>query len=559
MRLGLNRALRHLGRYRHIMAVLVKYGFEEIVATIRSRASLRVISRKARPSPEYRQHTRPQRLRMALEELGPTFVKFGQLLSTRPDLLPLEYVNELQLLQDQVSPVSFSKLRAQVTAELGGRLEDHFTRFEAKPLAAGSIAQVHRAVTREGRTVAVKVRRPGIVQTIRVECEILEDLARLIRSALSSDESIDPVQLVREFTEAVAKETDLANELRNLERFRRNFAGDATVHVPEPFPAHCTAGVLTMEFIRGVNVRDRVSLESAGVDANVVAERVTRFVLRQVFDFGFFHTDPHPGNLRVLAGDVVAVLDFGQVARIGRSNRQLLGELVLAIVEQDAERLVRAFQRDDMLSERTDVRRLSGEMEALLDVYHELPAKDIPFGRMMGQTFDLIRRHHVRPPEEFTLMLKSLMTIEAVAKGLNSDFRLIEYLRPYARRLRLQLMDPRLALRSAHRALQDAADLAGRLPGDIGAIAGKLRRGDFQMHVQHEHLSDLVHTLDKSSNRLSFGLIIAGLLVGSSLLVTQEGWVLGFIRLQTLGMIGYLVAAVLGLWLLVSILRSRRF
>lgn len=550
MGLGLKR-LRHVGRYRHIMAVLIKYGFEDFVAKLHRRRAA------GNGLLEYRGHTRPQRVRMALEELGPTFVKFGQLLAGRPDLLPEEYIAELSRLQDEVATGPFEPLRLELVQALGAPLEERFIEFDPVPVASGSIAQVYRAVTREGEEVAVKARRPGIAAALSAELEMIQDVAELIRSNLPAREKIDPVRLAREFAHAVRKETDLAYELRTLQRFRRNFEGDPTVYVPRDYPAYSTTGVLTMEFIHGIKPRSRQALLDADLDPNVIAERCTNFVLRQIFDFGFFHSDPHPGNFIVLKDNVVAVLDFGQVARLDRLNQELLGELVLAIVENEPDRLVHAFERQELLSDETDVRALARDMEELLDIYHSAPVKDIPFGRMMVQTFDLIRRHRVQPPSEFTLLLKSLMIIESLAKSLSPDFGLIEHLRPYARRFSLRELDPGRVLKRARTGLKDLGELLGRLPTDIGVLLRKMRRGELAMQVRHEHLDDLVRTLDKTSNRLSFALIIAGLLVGSSTLVTQKGDVLGMVHVQTLGVVGYIAAMMMGLWLLWSIIRSR--
>jgi ubiquinone biosynthesis protein len=548
----------HLRRYRHIVGVLIKYGFDEVVQVLRLRVRLKLGLRlPARPQPAPPGRTRPQALRMALEELGPTFIKLGQLLSTRPDVLPADYIRQLEQLQDQVAPVEFEKVRQDIQKRLGGGLEEFFSRFDPVPLAAGSIAIVYRARTREGDEVAVKVLRPGVEGVLRTECEILQDLAGLIKSGLPRDQTIDPVQMAREFTAAVTKEVDLANELRNLQRFGRNFADNPTVHVAKAYPAYCRPGVLTMELIQGVKPTDRAAVAAAGLDPKVIARNGANFVLRQVFDFGLFHTDPHPGNLLVLPGNVLAPLDFGQIAHLGSADRALLGELVLAIVEGDADRLLRVFARSDMLSEGTRTRDLARDLEEALDVYHSLPLGEIPFGQMLSGTFDIIRRHRVRPPAEFVMMLKSMMTIESLGTALDADFRLIQHLRPYARRLTLRQYSPLRLWRRTRSALDDAAALADRLPEDLSAILGKFKRGQFQLHLHHEHLESLIHILDRTSNRVSFALIIAGLVVGSSLLVPQPGTVLGLVSLQTLGVLGYLTAAILGLWLLASIIRGR--
>ena len=548
--------MQHLRRYQHIGGVLVKYGLDELAVGLRQRVSWRALFRRP-AAPETR--TRPERFRLALQELGPTFIKLGQLLSTRPDLVGPDYIFELEKLQDQVPPVGFDLIRQQIELHLGRPLEQLFAQFDPVPVAAASIAQVHKAVLHSGEVVAVKIRRPGIAQTIRTECEILEGLSGVLGPAFSeAGDEMEPREFVHEFTEAVMKEVDLTNELSNLRQFARSFEKDPTVHIVKAYEPYCSQEVLTMEFIDGIKPTRPEVLQAAGLDCPLIARRGADFVLRQIFDFGFFHTDPHPGNLFILKDNVIAPIDFGQAARLTQTDRRLLGDFIMAIVDLDAGRLVRAFARADMVNSQTNHAHLQRDLEKLLEVYHSLPIGEIPFTEMASETFNLIRKHHVRPPVEFTMMLKSMMTIENLAISLDPAYRLIEQLRPFAHKINLEQLSPSRLLRGTMHAARDAADLAANLPDDVNVILDKIKQGLFQVHIQHEHLDDLVQTMDKSSNRISFSLVIAGLLVASSFLVPQDKVLLGILNLHTLGILGYVLATFLGLWLLIGIMRSRR-
>jgi ubiquinone biosynthesis protein len=552
--------VEHLRFYNRVLGVLTKYGFEEFSAAVGEHLHLGRKALRGKGESGGNGQTRAERARMALEELGPTFVKLGQLLSTRPDLVPAEYCAEFERLQDRVAPVRFELIRVEIEQELGAPIAERFTEFDPHAFAAGSIAQLHRAVTREGQEVAVKVRRPGIVAALRGECEMLERLAGMVKARMAKQDTVDPVMIVREFSRAVQKEADLAGERRNILRFHRNFEGDPTVHIPRVYEDYCSRGVLTMEYIRGVKPTDKAAVQAAGLDPRAIAERGVDFVLRQLLEFAFFQADPHPGNLFVMAGNVLAPIDFGQVARMGEVGKVLFGEFAHCILEMNAAPMVRAFGRLDMMEEDCNVAELQRDLDDLLEMFHDLPVREMPFGTMVRQTFEIFRRHRLRPPAEFTLMLKAMMTIESLAVSLDSDFRLVERLRPYAQRLGLQEVSPRRMWRRARQSLLEALALAGDLPGDVRTILRSFRRGKVMVHVHHEHLESLVRTLDKSSDRVSFALIIAGLLVGSSFLVTQkeDTVLLGLIRVQTLGVIGYVVATVLGLGLLVSIFRERK-
>ncbi len=553
--------LQRVRRYRHIMVVLMKYGFEEVANALRSRLSFR-LGEKTIPSqvePAAVGRSRAVRVRLALEELGPTFIKLGQLLSTRPDLIPHEYIKELEQLQDQVTPECSEGIISELERELGGTVDELFAEFDSEPLAAGSIAQVHRAVTHQGNSVVVKIRRPKITERIQAECAILQDLAGLLKATLFENQTIDPQKMVAEFTEAVTMEVDLTNERRNQMRFLRSFALDETVHIPEVFDKYCSEGVLAMEYIDGLRPGDVNVLKEAGHDPIEIAKRGADFVLRQIFEFGFFHTDPHPGNFFIIGHNILVPIDFGQAARLSSQDRRLLNEILLSVVDADPARMLREMEKMEMFTEQTDVQRLTRDMELLLDTYQDLPLKDIPFNEVVRNIFDLVRRHNVHPPAQFTLMLKAMLTMESFAKSLYPGFEIMDFLKPYARRFSLPQFNTKEFMRNARRAVSDAGELVTKLPEEVNSILSKFQHGKFQVRVHHEHLENLAQKIDKSSSRISFSLIIAALLVGSSLLVPQEGTVLGLMRLQSLGVLGYIIAAVMGLWLLVSIIRSGRF
>ncbi|MHC5097177.1 MAG: ABC1 kinase family protein, partial [Planctomycetota bacterium] len=413
----IRRTYTHLVRYRHIMGVLMKYGFEEAAGIFARRLKIGLGSKDLSASRmrNLAQTSLPQRARLAAEELGPTFVKLGQMLSTRPDLIPVDYVSELEHLQDRVAPEKYKAIRNTVKQQLGAFPEEIFETFDPVPLAAASIAQVHRARTKEGREVVVKIRRPGIVKTIRTEMEMLLDIAALVKMRLGRNSTIDPVRMVNEFSQAVTKEVDFANERRNQQRFIHNFASDSTVHVPEVLEAYSSEGLLTMEFIDGIKPSNLDQLENAGLEPKTIASRGADFVLKQVFDHGFFHTDPHPGNFLILPDNILAPLDFGQVGRLTRQDQMLLQFIVLSIVDGDADKIIHGLERAETLAEETDMAELTRDLEEILSDYSGLPMKDIPFGEALRRAFDVIRQHHITPPRDFTLMLKSLMTIEAFA------------------------------------------------------------------------------------------------------------------------------------------------
>jgi ubiquinone biosynthesis protein len=543
--------IRHLRLYEHFLGVLVKYGFEEVANDLKRHLRLRHF-----PGPIDRiakGHSRPVRLRMMLEELGPTFIKLGQFLSMRPDLLPKEYVDALKPLQDQARPVGFEPIRAVIERELGGNLEDHFREFHEKPLAAGSIAQVHFAVTLDGAAVAVKVRRPHIVERIQTECEVLVSLVYKARGFLEREGILDPHKVIKEFTEAVTKEVDLSHEARNQIRFWRNFSKDPQIFIPRVYENLSTQAVLTMDYVSGIKVTDRKAVAESGLDLTKVAELTVYFVLRQIFEYHLFHTDPHAGNVFLLPGNRIALIDFGQATGISGRTRQLIMKWISAFFKRDVHEMVRVFVHEEMVGEQTDVDELSLDVEELFNYYFSFPGDDIPFTEFLIDNMGLFRQYRMKTPPGFTLILKSLLTVDGLGTVLATDYRILPLLRNFLEEYR-RLEAPQ-QFRVFKDALQDAEELLLRAPDDINTIFKKLRRGRFNMQIQVQHLEALVKVLHFSAKYLSAAVIVGALLMASSFLVEKQIALLAGIDTRIFGVVGYLIAVILGLWLLVSMIR----
>jgi ubiquinone biosynthesis protein len=553
------REYKHIKWYKHFLSVLIKYGFEELARELNTGISgwlgTRII-------PEYikkvaRRHSRPTRVRLALQELGPTFIKLGQLLSTRPDLIPQEYVTELQYLQDRAPPEEFEAISRVVETDLHGKLEEFFSEFDPRPLAAGSIAQVHRATTREGQSAAVKVRRPGIVNTIATECEILRGLVDFAADILQRHGIYEPHRIAEEFSRAIMKEVDLENERRNQMRMRRDFLDDPTVHIPEVYAEYCCESVLTMEYIDGIKIRSRESVVQANLDPELIAERGVNFLLKQVFECHLFHTDPHPGNIFIMPGNVVCLIDFGQAARISSETREFLMSWIFALIRNEPTDFTRMLDHNDMIREGTDLHELAMDVEEIFDFYSGLASEDIPFRQLMIESMELLRKHRIMAPPGFTLILKSLLTVEAFNAALESDYDIMKTFRTYVHRYRLHEFGPR-RLRSLKYAMLDAGRLAIKLPDHIRAILKQLRKGKLSLQINITHLDSLIRIIQSSVRWLSAAIVIGALLLASGSLIKTQGKAFGAVDVQSLGIMGYVISGIIGLFLLLSLIRNRK-
>jgi len=553
------RVTRHdLRRYRQILGILVRYGFGDVLGRIR--VSYRVHLRTRFPKKEAETLSglsTPERLRLAFEELGPTFIKFGQILSCRPDLLPPEFIRQMSKLQDSVPPFPYTEAKAVIEAELGRPLSRLFRSMDDEPVAAASLAQVYRARMETGEEVAVKVQRPGVEAFISADIRILYELATLAERHLSDLRYYEPTRIVDEFARTIYRELDFAREGRNIDRFRQYFADDLTVHIPKVYWDYTASKVLTTEYVEGIKISDVAQIDAAGLDRREIAVNGANLILKEIFQHRFFHADPHPGNIFVLENNVIAPVDFGMTGTIDEETADHMSALLSAIMARDVNELIDTLFTVGITEGPVDRKALKSELTDLLDRYYGVPLKDVNIKTALEEQMAIIRRYRLRPPGDLIMMARALLLSEGVARMLYPQFNIVEHARPYARRVLARGLDPARELRELARTTRDGVRLAKRMPSDVSEILSKIRKDDMAIGIQHRGLERFITELDRSSNRLSFAVVIAALIVGSSI-IFQTGVGPALFGYPLLGLVGFLLASILGLWLLFGIIRSGR-
>ena len=555
---GARPATRRRGaRLRRIAAVLAGHGLTSLLAPL-GLARLAPLPGRGRGAGGTPGPSRPEHLRLALEELGATFVKLGQVASTRPDLLPPDYQVELAKLQDQAPPVPIEAVRAAIAVELGRPVEAVFARFEAQPLAAASIGQVHAATLPDGTEVAVKVRRPGVVDEVEQDLAVLEHLAAVANRTWAPAARYDLVGLAQEFGETLRAELDYRREGRNAERIAADFAGDPRLHVPRVFWAQSAGGVLTLERLRGIKVDDVGALDAAGIARPALADRAAGVVLDMVFEHGCFHADPHPGNLLVEPDGRIGLLDYGMVGTLDEATREELADVLLAVAVGDGAQLADALLELGVAQGGIDRPWLERDLERLVTRYRDQPLGEIPLRRILAEALDVVRRHGLVLPAKLALLAKTVAMYEALGARLDPTFQLTPVLAPYAERLlRRRFVPARLARRLVLTGL-DAARLGATLPAEARRLLVALRRGTLEVGVRPEHVEPLLGRLERLTNRLVLGVLAAAFVNGLAVLLASpraggaEAW------LGPLLGVGFALAAGLGLYLAWAILRSGR-
>jgi ubiquinone biosynthesis protein len=561
-RIGIvSRTYRHVNRYRQILTVLVKYGFGGLVDRLRIgqylEVGLHLLSRE-KPA-QIETLTTAERVRMVLEELGPTFIKLGQVLSTRPDVLPAEFVEELTKLQQHVPPFPFEQVRQIMRSELGRPLEEVYEQFSEESIAAGSIAQVHRATLHGGEQVVVKVQRPNIRSVVEVDLEILLHLATLVERHVEGWRIYHPSRMVVEFGRVMERELDFTVEAAHLDRFARQFARDPTIYVPKVYRDASARRVLTLEYVDVTPVTDVAALRAAGFDPKIIAARGAELTLKQIFVHGFFHADPHPGNAFVLPGNVICLLDFGMMGRVDRQTREQVADLIYAVASRDAWRVCRALLRlthhDDEAE--PDLRQLERDIGEFIDVNITAALADLQFGRLVHELMRLIRQYALTIPPDLVTMLKAAATAERLVARLDPDLNMIGVAEPYIRRLKLERLKPRRFMSDVYESTEELWQLAREVPSGLRDLLRLAKRGALKINFEHRGLEKLLDTHERVANRVSFAIVVAALVVGSSLVVHSRlppTWH----EIPLIGLIGFITAGVLGFLLLVAIIRHGR-
>ena len=532
----------HLNRSRQIASALLVHGWEFLTSGNHG---------SSKPSPA---DSRPVHLRLALEELGTTFIKLGQILSTRADLLPPEYLAELTKLQDSAPPVPFAAIQQVLVSELGQPVETVFCEFDPEPLAAASIGQAHAAVLPDGTEVVVKIRRPGVVEQVNEDLEILKELAATASRHLEFADRYDLAGLVEEFSQTLRSELDYIREGHSAERFAANFASDPGIHVPRVFWEATTARVLTLERIRGIKINDLEGLDKQGTDRRWLANYAASVVLKMVCDDGFFHADPHPGNFFIEPNGTIGLIDFGMVGVLDKRTQELLADLLIAINHVDADRLVDVFLDLGVTRKRIDRGLVRRDIERLLSAYWGLPLGELKVAALLNDVYTVMRRHQLHLPPNLALLLKTVIMIEGVGVNLDPDFHLTQSLTPYTERLVMKRYSPFRWFQDLGRASLDLAKLGVDMPKHFRRIVNAAEDGNLQIGMRPEGFDPVINRLERIANRIVLGVIAAAFINGLAVLVSvykPPGWerwawvvfAFGFACALLLG--GYLAWAIL--------------
>ncbi|HHT9138078.1 MAG TPA: ABC1 kinase family protein [Candidatus Wunengus sp. YC60] len=552
--------IRDIRRLNQIIRILTKHGFGFAIQQLhlqeyaigRGIIKTRVLRRFTEP-PE----SRAVRLRKVLEELGPTFIKLGQILSVRPDLIPLDLCYELSKLQDRVPPFGYEDVKKQIKESFGSCPEKIFVSFDPIPFAAASLGQAHRAQLKTGENVVVKVQRPDMRKMIETDIDILYTLAQLANRYMQDIKIFDPISIVDEFSRVITKEIDFTYEAHNIDKFCKNFKESTTVQIPRVFWEYTKPRVLTTEEITGIRMSDYLTQSHTDEEKKAVAANGANAILQQIFIDGFFHADPHPGNLFILPDNAAAFVDFGIVGRLDEDTRDVVVNLLIAVSTKNINGIIKALEMLGSVAEEHSLRDFKHDISDFVERFYDIPLRQIEISTILPQAVELMTRHKLRIPPQFHIMIKAIVTIDGVARQLDPDFNTIAHSRPFVERLVHERHDPKRIFKDVALYSSELLEILKVIPKDTYEIIKKIKTGTLKIEFEHMGLTKLITEMDKSSNRISFSMVISALIIGSSLIIMANKGPLIY-GLPVLGILGFVFAGLLGLGLAIGILRSGR-
>lgn len=561
--MGLNTTIRNLGRLRQIMSIFVKYGFEDVIAnsTLRNIVpeSLRLKwIRQDRPALQY---SRFERIRMAAEELGPTFVKLAQVLSNRPDLVPEGLVKEFEKLQDRVPPFDAETAKSIIELELGKPLEEIFSDFKTVPMASASIGQVHRATLIDGTEVVVKVQRPDVKEIVERDLQLIWEIVQRSDRYLKKQGVLNALDVVAAFERSMVKELDYSNEARNIQRFRTFYKNEANFYIPQVYRNISTDKVLVIEFVSGCKFTDKKQIREWGLNPKKIVENGLNIYLKQIFEYGYFHADPHPGNVLIRPDGIICLIDFGMVGQLSRRDKLAFANVFIAMAEQDSRKMAQAMRKLAISDGIKDLRLLEADLQELIDDYVLLDVSEGSIADVIAKLQNIMVRYEMVVPAGIFLIFRALAILEGIGKIMHPTLNTYDFIRPFGVKILQQKFSPEnLWNEFQYRSDQLSGFLTG-LPTDIRELLGQAKNGKLNITISHQGYGYLLKKLDSIVNRLIITFIICSLIIASSIMATIPTPTDFMTRhgLPYWSVFGYTVAGILSLILIYAIFRRRKY
>lgn len=548
---------RDTRRIKQILLVLTKFGFGYFVELMKLKSKLPFAKRFCKyKSLEEFDSTIPERIRSVLEELGSTFIKFGQILSTREDLIGESFAKEFSKLQDDTPPFSYDIIKSTIKAELGSSINSLFAEFDKQPLASASIGQVHKAVLKNGKKIVVKVQRPNLSIQIKEDIRILRYLASLIERHIPDLKYYHLNEIIDEFERSIMKEIDYYQEKMNIKRFEAMFKDDKNIFVPKVYDKYSTQKVLTMQFVKGIKITNLTKYKKR-YDNKLIARRGVESFFKQVLVHGFFHADPHPGNILILKNNVICFLDFGMMSHIDQDFIDNLAHLFVFLIDYNVNGLINQLTNMGLINETVDIKSFKYDVMDIMDLYYGSQLKEMRFGDIIHKLMMLLVKYKISLPKEMVLLSRALAIIESVGKTLDPKLNIVEVCKPFSKKVIKQKISPRRLADFIKENLFEFEHIMKILPRSLKETLNKIISGKIKVDFEHKNLDVFSDNLERVSNKLSIAMIISAVIIGSSLIIqTNKGFLLfGF---PLLGVLGFIISAIIGFGLIISILRFKK-